>query len=104
MIGLKKIVVIFALFSMLTLTGCTDNSSISTETQNHSSSVSTEIQNHSGSASSSGRYIANRNSGKLHDGSKCDSLPHEENRIYFSSIEEAHKAGYTDHHKECMGN
>ncbi|MBD5143962.1 MAG: hypothetical protein HDT22_10215 [Ruminococcus sp.] len=47
-------------------------------------------------------YIANKNSGKLHS-TNCDSLPYEKNRIYFSTIEQAHNAGYTDHHRECMG-
>ena len=47
-------------------------------------------------------YIANKNSGKLHS-TNCDSLPYEKNRIYFSTIEQAYSAGYTDHHKECMG-
>lgn len=48
-------------------------------------------------------YVANKNSGKLHS-IFCDSLPYESNREYFETIEEAHSAGYTDHHKECMGN
>lgn len=48
-------------------------------------------------------YIANKNSGKLHS-TDCDELPAEKNRIYFETIEEAHTAGYTNHHVECMGN
>ena len=48
-------------------------------------------------------YIANKNSGKLHS-INCSSLPYEYNRIYFETIDAAHKAGYTDHHVECMGN
>ena len=48
-------------------------------------------------------YIANRNSGKLHS-TDCDELPAEQNRVYFETIEDAHAAGYTNHHVECMGN
>lgn len=62
-----------------------------------SSSYSTPVK-----SNSEKNYIANRNSGKLHS-KYCDSLPYEQNRIYFSSIEEANKAGYTNNHKECMG-
>lgn len=76
---MNKIAAAVALIGVLTLSGCTN-----------------------GTASSSGNYIANRNSGKLHS-AHCDSLPYEENRIYFDTIEQAHTAGYTDHHKECMG-
>ncbi len=50
----------------------------------------------------SGDYIANVNSKKLHYYT-CTSLPKEHNRVYFSTVEEAHRAGYTDHHRECMG-
>ncbi|MDE5769810.1 MAG: hypothetical protein K2H82_10540 [Oscillospiraceae bacterium] len=78
---MKKIATIVALIGILTLSGCTDKTD---------------------SSSSDKNYIANKNSGKLHSIS-CDSLPYEENRIYFSTIEQAHSAGYTDHHKECMG-
>lgn len=39
-------------------------------------------------------YIGNKNSMKFH-GSDCDSLPKEENRVYFDSYEEAIQAGYS---------
>ncbi len=48
-------------------------------------------------------YIANIHSKKLHS-IDCSELPAEYNRVYFKTIEEAHEAGYTDHHKECMEN
>lgn len=76
---MKKIAIVVAFIVVLTLSGCTG-----------------------GTDTSSGNYIANRNSGKLHS-VYCDSLPYEENRIYFDTIEAAHTAGYTDHHRECMG-
>lgn len=79
---MKKIAAMLAFISILALSGCTDGAD---------------------SSSSEKNYIANKNSGKLHS-INCDSLPYEENRIYFESIEKAHAAGYTDHHKECMGN
>lgn len=80
-INMKKILTFFVIAGMLAFTGCNGEDS-STLTKN---------------------YVANKNSGKLHS-IYCDSLPYEENRIYFSSIEEANNAGYTDNHKECMGN
>lgn len=79
---MRKFVLIVALIGVLSFSGCTGGTH----------SLSTEKN-----------YIANKNSGKLHS-IYCDSLPYEQNRIYFSTIEEAHTAGYTDHHKECMGN
>ena len=48
-------------------------------------------------------YVGNRRNHKLHS-IHCDSLPYEDNRIYFSTIEEAEQAGYTDKHYECMSN
>jgi competence protein ComEC len=42
----------------------------------------------------SGQYIGNKNSKKFHLPS-CKSLPAENNRVYFSSREEASKAGYS---------
>ncbi len=47
-------------------------------------------------------YVGNINNHKLHS-IKCGSLPYEQNRVYFSTVEEANRAGYTDKHKECMG-
>ncbi len=41
-----------------------------------------------------GQYIGNKNSKKYHSIS-CGSLPYEENRTYFTSIQEAEEAGYT---------
>lgn len=41
-------------------------------------------------------FVANMNSKIYHD-SSCNSLPNEENRIYFDSIEEAKRNGYTPH-------
>ncbi len=93
---MRKFAVIAALISVLTFSGCTNEG-------NFLSSTTATEPNVSNSSVSTGRnYIANRNSGKLHS-SSCDSLPYEENRIYFGTIEEAHAAGYTDHHRECMG-
>ena len=48
-------------------------------------------------------YVGNRNNHKLHS-INCENLPYEDNRVYFSTIEEAQAAGYTDKHYECMGN
>ncbi|MDE5563523.1 MAG: hypothetical protein K2I93_00070 [Oscillospiraceae bacterium] len=79
---MRKIITIVAFISMLALSGCTDRTASSSTEKN---------------------YIANKNSGKLHSIS-CDSLPYEKNRIYFETIEVAHAAGYTNHHKECMEN
>ncbi len=42
----------------------------------------------------SGQYIGNKNSKKYHSTS-CGSLPYEENRAYFTSVQEAEEAGYT---------
>lgn len=42
----------------------------------------------------SGQYIGNKNSKKYHS-TDCGSLPYEENRIYFTSLQEAEDAGYT---------
>ena len=78
--------------------------STSSNTQ-YSTSPSSEYSSSSNtqrSTSSTSQYIENRNSRKLHS-AHCDSLPYPKNRLYFDSIEEAHSAGYTDHHKECMG-
>jgi len=47
-------------------------------------------------------FVGNTRNHKLHS-IYCDSLPYEENRIYFSTIDEAYEAGYTDKHYECMG-
>ncbi len=41
-----------------------------------------------------GQYIGNKNSKKYHTIS-CGSLPYEENRVYFTSVQEAKGAGYT---------
>lgn len=87
---MKKRIIAFSLVCMLAFTGCDAGSSSTAQSHND--------VNHN-----SGNYIANRNSGKLHS-SHCDSLPQEQNRIYFSSVEEANEAGYNDNHKECMEN
>ena len=47
-------------------------------------------------------YVGNVNNHKLHS-INCTQLPYEENRVYFSTIEAAYAAGYTDKHYECMG-
>jgi hypothetical protein len=47
-------------------------------------------------------YIGNKNSQVLHVPT-CDSLPYEQNRIFFGTIDEALKQGYSKHYK-CMGN
>ncbi len=47
-------------------------------------------------------YVGNKNNHKLHS-IECTQLPYEENRVYFSTVEAAHAAGYTDEHRECMG-
>lgn len=76
---------------MLLFVGCTGGSStIDSSSDSTADSVLTK------------NYVANKNSRKLHS-IYCDSLPYEENRIYFSTIEEANNAGYSDKHKECMG-
>ena len=48
-------------------------------------------------------YVGNIRNHKLHS-INCENLPYEDNRVYFSTIEEAQAAGYTDKHYECMGN
>ncbi|MDE6666516.1 MAG: hypothetical protein K2K14_10110 [Ruminococcus sp.] len=63
--------------------------------------TTTETEYVSETAKPEKNYIANKKSKKLHS-IYCDSLPYERNRVYFSSIEEANNAGYTDNHKECM--
>ncbi len=78
-----KKVLAFIVVLMLLMVGCGADSSIDSTTN--------------------GNYIANRNSGKLHYYT-CDSLPYEQNRIYFATEAEANAAGYTDNHKECMNN
>ena len=45
-------------------------------------------------STSAGQYIGNKNSKKYH-ATSCGSLPYEENRTYFTSIQEAEDAGYT---------
>jgi hypothetical protein len=47
-------------------------------------------------------YIGNKNSLILHVPT-CNSLPYEQNRVYFSTIKEALDQGYHKHY-ECMGN
>ncbi len=89
---MKKLVLAIAV--ALTLTSCTADSLYSNNYNDNSYESSVQ--------SSSRNYVANRNSKKLHS-IHCNSLPYEENRIYFSTIEEANQAGYTDQHKECMG-
>lgn len=78
---MKKIITFFVIAGMMLSVGC----------------------NGGDSSKSAKNYVANKNSGKLHS-IHCDSLPYEDNRVYFSSIKEANNAGYTDNHKECMGN
>ena len=85
---MKKIVLIILLGLALSLTACQDNE------KSYVTEPTTEAASY--------HYIANKNSGKLHYYT-CDSLPQEHNRVYFSSEEEANRAGYTDNHKECMG-
>ncbi|MDE6313369.1 MAG: hypothetical protein K2M46_07065 [Lachnospiraceae bacterium] len=82
---MKRFSIILTIACMLSIVGCTADTSTST-----ADSVSNK------------NYIANINSGKLHS-IHCDSLPYEQNRIYFSTIEEAYEAGYTDKHRECLG-
>lgn len=48
-------------------------------------------------------YVGNLRNSKLHS-ITCTRLPYEKNRIYFSTLEEAFNAGYTDIHKECLKN
>lgn len=96
---MKKLLIILTAVCALSLVGCTGGSSTTDSTSvsiTDSSSVS-EVD-----SVFEKNYVANRNSGKLHS-IYCDSLPYEENRIYFSTIEEANNAGYSDKHKECMG-
>ncbi|MDE5737487.1 MAG: hypothetical protein K2H93_03890 [Oscillospiraceae bacterium] len=93
---MRKIAIMIAFIGVLTLAGFTNRTNSSSSEENY-------IANQTVSSSSEKNYIANRNSGKLHS-TNCDSLPYEKNRIYFATIEEAHAAGYTNQHKECMGN
>lgn len=91
---MKKILTAIALVGVLTLAGCNFESG-SSSTSLSSSSVSVEKSN------TAKNYVGNKNNGKLHS-IHCGSLPYEQNRIYFESIEEANSAGYTDQHKECI--
>lgn len=56
-----------------------------------------ETENDESTPQSDYKYIGNINSKVVHSAS-CESLPKEENRIYFYTREEAAEAGYT---KEC---
>ncbi len=49
------------------------------------------------------KYIGNINSGTLHT-TLCESLPKEENRVYFVDLEDAERGGYTKHCSNCMSN
>ena len=69
--------------------------------QERNSSISSEYSEKEEPAQSTRAYVGNRRNHKLHS-IYCDNLPYEENRVYFSTIEEAHAAGYTDDHYECM--
>ncbi len=88
---MKKILTAIALVGVLTLAGC----NINNDSSSSSSSVSAE------KSYTAKNYVGNKNNHKLHS-IHCDSLPYEQNRIYFESIEEANSAGYTDQHKECI--
>lgn len=88
---MKKTAILLMMVFVLLLVAC--QSSTKSYTNNDSATVTT--------TTTSGKYIANKNSKKLHYYT-CDSLPAEHNREYFSSESEANKAGYTDNHKECM--
>ena len=97
----RRILAIFLCFCAgILLTGCRE-SIPKAELETIITTSTTELQTESMTAPEK-NYIANKNSGKLHS-TNCDSLPYEKNRIYFSTIEQAHNAGYTDHHRECMG-
>lgn len=89
---MRKSLIILGMACMLLFTGCTGGSSSTTGGSSDSTAGSVLTKN----------YVANKNSRKLHS-IYCDSLPYEENRVYFSTVEEANNAGYYDKHKECMG-
>lgn len=100
---MRKFLIISAMVCMLSFVGCTGGSSTTDSLSTTNSSSITESSSNSTAGSVlTKNYVANRNSGKLHS-IYCDSLPYEENRIYFSTIEEANNAGYSDKHRECMG-
>jgi hypothetical protein len=76
----------------------TTPATISTE----SVTITTTTQTTNKSNINNRNYIGNKNSQVLHV-STCDSLPYEQNRVYFSTIPEALNKGYRKHY-ECMGN
>ncbi|MCM1266309.1 MAG: hypothetical protein NC302_00270 [Bacteroidales bacterium] len=97
---MKRFFLILTMISMLAMTGCAPNASASVSDE--ADYVMQEETEEITDISAERNYIANKNSGKLHS-IHCDSLPYEKNRIYFSTVEEAQEAGYTDKHRECMG-
>ena len=88
---LKKLIIAF-IIGIILIAFVRLNDSKKTESINKDSYVSAEINN----------YVGNVKNKKLHS-IHCSSLPYEHNRVYFSTVEEANRAGYTDKHKECMG-
>lgn len=109
---MKKSFVLLLIAFVLAFTACQSSSSASESSSDASESLSDSSESFGTSSESGGssqtftistdKYIANKNSGKLHYYT-CVSLPAEHNRVYFSSEAEANAAGYTDNHKECMG-
>lgn len=71
--------------------------------QERNSSTSEEYSQNEEPGISTKAYVGNIRNHKLHS-INCENLPYEDNRVYFSTIEEAQAAGYTDKHYECMGN
>ena len=59
------------------------------------------FENYTPQPASGGGYIVNKKNGKIHN-SGCKTLPNEENRIYFNSLDEVLAAGYSDYCGNCM--
>ena len=83
---MKKTAIFLLMLLVLSLAACK-----STETTTNDTSATNDTS--PTTEASFDRYIANKNSGKLHYYT-CDSLPAEHNRVYFSSEAEANAAGY----------
>lgn len=70
-------------------------------TTNAASSGGASNDNSNNSPASGGAYIVNATNGKVHNAG-CHTLPKEGNRLYFNSLAEVQKAGYTDYCGNCM--
>ena len=61
------------------------------------------IGNYESTPTDKGSYVVNKTNGKIHINT-CRTLPAEENRVYYASMEEVRAAGYSDLCRICQGN